>query len=1056
MGSVLASALRFRMLLAGLAAVLVVVGVTSVRKMHADAVPELGSGPVLEVQTEALGLSSQEVEQYVTVPLENNLLDGIMGVWDERSHSIPGLSTVDLYFEPGVTTIHARQLVAERLTNAFSLPNVSKPPQLIQPLSTTSRVMMVGLSTKTLDPLQLSYLARWIVRPKLSGVPGVANVAIFGQRDRQLQVLVDPARLAASHHTLSQVIATAGNAQLVSPLNYLQGSAPGTGGFLEGPNQRLDVRPVLPLGAPKNLSSVPLSGGGAQEPLGAVTQVVKGHQPLIGDAVVGHGSGLLLLVQKLPSASTVAVTRGLDRALSELHPALAGVSIDSSIFRPARYVSDGLRNEELGLAIAVLLMGIALAAWLLDVRAAALTLLSSALSLLVAMVVLQALGYTFTPLVALGLLIAIGLVVDDSAGFSAELLRRLRDHHGDGTPTRMIVLDACGQLRGTLAYATLIALLAAAPIFFSKGSSARFVHPMVLALILAVLASMVVAVTLTPALALLLFERGRPRMHQVPLSSRVIALYRRMLRRTLALPVNIPLALCVLGLAGWIALGFIHQPSRPANKDRNLVVQWQGPVGASLNEMDRLTRRVVGSLRALPEVADAGAALGRSISGDRIVDSNSGEVFASLRPQADYDAGLQAVRQVVEGTPGVRASVGTYEDQVTSGVLAPRGHAAVVRVYGQDYGQLRALASHVEARLRDLPGLGRPQLSLPVTEPNIEITVNDAAALRAGVLPGDARRQASTLVSGLTVGNFFQDQAVFDVVVQGVRATRRTPQQVRNLLIDTSGAGHVPLSQIAQVSIRPEPIDIQHQALSRYVDISVPVSGDTIRGARSLIQSRLHGISYPLRYHAEVLGATPDDATSHFTFLSFAFAAAIGLLLLFQAALRNWRLATLLFLVLPVSLVGGLAVSLLSGALTSLGSDVGLLAVFLLAARQGMLQVSHVRLLQARDGGALTPALVMRAAVARFGPAVAANVVIAAALLPFIVSGDAPGNEMTHTAAAVMLGGLLSATALTQLMLPALCLVFGPTTPIEPEEPDEELEIPDFPTSEPLVKGGTQ
>ena len=237
------------MLLVALAAGLIAVGIIALPKMHSDVLPELSQGPVLEVQSESPGLSSQEVEQYITVPMENNLLDGIMGVWDVRSRSTPGLATVDLYFEPGTTTLHARQLVEERLTNSFSLPAVNKPPQLIQPLSSTSRALMIGLNSTRLNSLELSYLARWVLKPRLAGVAGVANVAIFGQQDRQIQVQVDPAKLAAHHVTLQQVINTAGNAQLVSPLTYLEGSAPGTGGFLDGPNQRIDIRPV-PYGFP--------------------------------------------------------------------------------------------------------------------------------------------------------------------------------------------------------------------------------------------------------------------------------------------------------------------------------------------------------------------------------------------------------------------------------------------------------------------------------------------------------------------------------------------------------------------------------------------------------------------------------------------------------------------------------------------------------------------------------------------------------------------------------------------------------------------------------------
>src|SRR5690242_829905 len=382
------------MLLVALAAGLIAIGIIALPKMHSDVLPELSQGPVLEVQTESPGLSSQEVEQYITVPMENNLLDGIMGVWDVRSRSTPGLSTVDLYFEPGTTTLHARQLVEERLTNSFSLPAVNKPPLLIQPLSSSSRTLLIGLNSTKLSPLELSYLARWVVKPRLSGVAGVANVSIFGQQDRQIQVQVDPAKLAAQHVTLQQVIDTTGNAQLVSPLTYLEGSAPGTGGFLDGPNQRIDIRPVLPLGAPKNLASVPITEAPGKPTLGSVASIVEGHQPLIGEGITRHGAGLVLLVQKLPSASVPGVTKGVMAALNDLRPALPGVTIDTSFYKPATYVHNSLHNIALALILAAVLGTVALAALLLNLRALFLAVLSIALSLATAVIVIDALGYT--------------------------------------------------------------------------------------------------------------------------------------------------------------------------------------------------------------------------------------------------------------------------------------------------------------------------------------------------------------------------------------------------------------------------------------------------------------------------------------------------------------------------------------------------------------------------------------------------------------------------------------------------------------------------------------
>ncbi len=1038
--AVLAGALRFRMLLVGVALGVIVLGALSLQNMSSDVVPELASGPVLEVQTEALGLSSQEVEQYVTVPLENNLLDGVMDVWDVRSQSIPGLSTVDLYFEPGTSTLHARQLVEERLTNAFSLPNVSKPPQLIQPMSTTARVMLIGLRSTTLSPIELSYLARWIVKPRIAGVAGVANVAIFGQQDRQIQVQVNPARLAARHIQLSQIISTAGNAQLVSPLTYLEGSAPGTGGFLDGPNQRLEVRPVLPLGAPRDLASVPVSGVKGHLPLGDVTKVVQGHQPLIGNALVGGNSGLVLVVQKLPSASVLGVTKGIDRTLADLRPALHGVQINASFFRPATYVSDALHNLKLALLISGGLMLLALIALLLDARTVLVAAVSVTVSLMGAALLLQALGYTLNAMVTLGLFVAAVLVVDDAFGTTQQIANRMGSYDGDSAvTTRAVVMGTCLQVRGTLGYATCIALVAAAPVFFAHGISATFVHPTVLAFALAVIASSLVAMTLTPALGMLAFERGRVRRWSVRPAEYLGRGYQWVLARLMKVPGALLACVCLAGLAGLVAIPFIKQPARPSFRDRNLVVAWDGPAGASLGEMDRVTGRVVDQLRALPAVGDVGATLGRAVSADQIVDTNAGEIFVALRPNANYQQALDQVRQIVQTAPGIHATVGTYEDAVTDGVLAPSHHDVTVRIYGQDYNTLRSLSWQVRVAMSHARGVGFPQVQLPVAEPNIEVAVNDTAALRAGVLPGDARRQASTLVSGLTVGNFFQDQAVFDVVVIGQSAVRDTVQSVGNLLINTSNGGTVRLGRIARVSVRSDPIDIQHEALSRYIDVTAPVTSGSTGAAAQAVKRTLSQVSFPLQYHPEVLGGTPEDPTSHLAFLSYVLAALIGILLLMQAALRSWRLAAMFFFAVPAALSGALIVALATGQASSLGTYGALLAVLVFAARQGLLEIEHIRRMQRRDGGPLTDAIVLSAAGERLAPALGGAAVCAVGLMPFVVMGDVAGNELIHTAAAVILGGLVTSMLLNLLLVPAMCLRLGPSGPILSGDPLEEL-----------------
>src|ERR671922_967859 len=313
--AIVRASLRFRLLVVGIAAGVLAVGITQLRDAPADVLPEF-TPPYVEIQTEALGLSAQEVEQLVTVPLEADLLNGVQGVDVIRSKSVPGMSSIVLVFAPGTDVYRGRQLVQERLTQvgAAAFPNVSKPPTLLQPLSSSSRVMMIGLSSDKLSPIERSVIARWTVRPRLMGVPGVANVAIWGLRDQQIQVQVDPERLRDRNVTLNQVVETTGNAQLVSPLTFLEASTPGTGGFIETPNQRLQVRHVFEnFGTPEALGNVTVEGTDGQLRVDDVANVVEEHQPLIGDAIVdGNDDRLLLVVEKFPGADTVEVTSGVE------------------------------------------------------------------------------------------------------------------------------------------------------------------------------------------------------------------------------------------------------------------------------------------------------------------------------------------------------------------------------------------------------------------------------------------------------------------------------------------------------------------------------------------------------------------------------------------------------------------------------------------------------------------------------------------------------------------------------------------------------------------------
>src|SRR6266568_1529844 len=577
---IIGSSLRLRLLVVPVAAGLMLLGITQLRSAPVDVLPEFNP-PLVDIQTEALGLSAEEVAQLVTVPLEQDLLNGVAFIDQITSHTLPGLSRIELILSTGTDVLKARQLVQERLVQApGGIPNVSKAPSMLQPLSSTGRVMMIGLSSKDVSLIDMSVLARWKIRPRLMGVPGVANVAIWGQRERQLQVQVDPRKLRGQGISLDQVIQSTANALWVSPLSFTEASTPGTGGFIDTSNQRLGIQHISPITTAKDLSRVTVEGTGAKTlRLGDVSQVVEDHQPLIGDAIGDSGPGLMLVIQKFPGASTREVTRAVEAALEDMRPGLSGIVIDTSLFRPADFIDTAIHNLALALLIGLVIMIVLLGGFLLDWRVALISLAIVPLSLVMAAYVLYLRGVTFNTMLLAGLAIALGVVVDDAIVDVDNIRRRLQQHPraiaaGEDQPGEesklATILRASLEVRGPLLYATLIIALATAPIFFVKGLTGSFVRPLAISYLLAILVSMLVAPVVTPGLALLLFGNAPLRRRESPLASwlergHTSALTRLVLRPRLGFA-----AIGVIALAGIAVLPAVGgRALLPPRQDRD-------------------------------------------------------------------------------------------------------------------------------------------------------------------------------------------------------------------------------------------------------------------------------------------------------------------------------------------------------------------------------------------------------------------------------------------------------------------------------------------------------
>jgi CzcA family heavy metal efflux pump len=1051
--AIVRSSLRFRLLVIGIAAGVIAVGIVQLRDAPVDVLPEF-SPAYAEIQTEALGLSAEEVEQLITVPLEADLLNGVQGVDVIRSQSVPGMSSIVLVFEPGTDVYRARQLVQERLTQAHALPNVSQAPTLLQPLSSSSRVMMIGLSSEEISPIERSVIARWTMRPRLMGVPGVANVAIWGMRDQQLQVQVDPERLRDRGVTLNQVIETAGNAQVVSPLSFLEGSTPGTGGFIETPQQRLQVRNVLDrIADPNELGKVPVEDTGGRLRLTDVADVKIDHQPLIGDAVVGDGDGLLLVVEKFPGASTLEVTKGVEDALDELRPGLAGLETDTSIFRPATLIEDAIDNLTWTLIVAALLLALIVAAFLFQWRTVFIALVTIPVSLVAAALVLDLLGETFNAISFAGLAVAIAIVIDDAVVSAENVARRLRRERAEGrdTATADVVLDASQEMRSPLTYATLIVLLTIVPIAVMEGRPGAFFEPLALSYALAVVAAMLVALTLTPALSLMLFSRGAAGGRESPLVRGLGSRYAGGLSRFIRRPRTALIAAGAAVLIGLAVLPLFGTSLVPSFKDTNVLVRLDGEPGTSNPRMTTIATELGRELRSIPGVDNVGAHVGRAVTGDQVVDVNSSELWVSIDSGADYDETVAEIEDAVGRTRGVDRDVVTYSSQkirdvgaLTDGdnpvrgddlnVLTGSDKPLVVRVYGQDLATLRREADKVRRVVSQVDGVVDPRVELPVTQPTVEIETDLTRARRLGIKPGDVRRAEGTLLQGIQVGSVFEEQKVFDVIVQGVPGTRQSVSNVRNLLIDGSDGGHVRLGQVADVRVRPTPIVIERDAVSRRLDVVAYVSGRGLGSVANEIDDRLANVNFPLEYHAEVLQETTGEEIDSTQMIAFAIAAAIAAYLLLQAAFGSWGLAALAFLTLPVALVGGVLAALIAGAELSLGSFAGFLALFGLAARTGVLLIRRFQDLE-REGESFGPELVERGARERLAPILTSAAAIAVVMLPFVIAGTRPGLEVVHPMAVVILGGVVTSTLLGLFVLPALYLRFGGRQPtVSPEE----------------------
>ncbi len=1012
------TALRLRVAIVVLTIVLLIAGTRIVSQTDFDVFPEFAP-PLVEIQTEAPGLSSSEVEVLVTVPIEN-ALNGVSWLEKIRSKSVMGLSSVVAYFEEDTDLMQARQLVQERISEVSGkLPDVSKTPVILSPLSSTSRVLKIGISSEKLSQMEMTTIAKWTIRPRLMAVPGVANVAIWGERDRQIQVLIDPGRLFANGVTANEVVNAA-----------IEGSEIGGGGFIDTPNQRLAVSHIAGVKTPEDLSNVPVVvRNGTPIMLGDVAELVEGFPAPIGDAIINDGPGLLLIVEKQPWGNTLEVTNKIEEVLDALRPGLKDLDIDSTIFRPATFIEMSLHNLNRALLIGCVLVIIILVFFLNDWRTALISALAIPTSLITAALILHYRGGTINTMVLAGLVIALGTLVDDAIVEVENIMRRLRLNRESDQPEPAfrVVLNAAVEVRSAVVYGSCIVALVILPVFSLEGLSGAFFKPLAFSYVLAILSSLLVALTLTPALSLILLRKRASERKESSLIQGLKTLYEGLLAKLLKTPKLVFSILVAAILIAVIIIPFLGEEFLPHFKEYDFLMHWVEKSGTSIEAMDRITIRVSKELRAIPGVRNFGAHIGRAEVADEVVGSNFTELWISLDPEVDYDKSVATIQEVVDGYPGLYRDLLTYLRERIKEVLTGSPATLVIRIYGENLEVLHNKAEEIKNAIENVEGVVDLKVQQQIMVPQVEVHVRPSMAAQFGLTAAQILNSANLYLKGLKVGEFFEDQNIFDVVVWGKESVRSNIDALRSLMIDAPTGGQVPLSEVADVYIAPTPNQITRELASRYTEVTCNVRGRDLGSVAKDIENRVNNVAFDPGYHPEILGEYAAQQASKYRILAMSILAMVGIFLILYSDLGSVRLAVIVFAGLPFALIGGVIVTFFTGSVLSLGSLIGFITVLGIAVRNCIMLISHYRHLELREDMSFGSDLVIRGAKERLLPILMTAMTTALALTPIIIGGTRPGQEIEYPLALVILGGLVSSTLLNLLVMPVIYWKFGET-----------------------------
>lgn len=1016
---IIRQSLRFKGRVVVLAALVIVFGIHQTRRSPLDVFPDFVP-PQVTIQTEVPGLAPEQVEKLVTFPIES-AVSGIAGLDTVRSESIQGLSVVTVTFADRSDILVDRQLLAERMTEvAGRLPLGARTPSLSPLVSSTMDLLKIGLTSDRVNSMDLRSIADWELKPLLLAVPGVADVNVVGGEVRQIRICVDPVRLMQSQTTVAEVVKAAGEATGV------RGA-----GYIETANQRLLVTAEGQFADPAILGATVVKGsGGDAVRLRDVAEVGVAPAPKFGDALVMGRPGVLLAMTSQYGANTLEVTRRVEQALDGFQRTLdrREITLHRGLHRPANFIESSLAHLRSSLGIGAALVVLVLLLFLRSPRTAFISFLSIPLSLLSAVIVFRAFGITLNTMSLGGFAVAIGVVVDDAIIDVENIVRRLRENSMRERPQSRarVILEASVEVRGAIVYATLIVTAAFLPVFLLGGIQGRFFLPLGLAFVVATIASLGVAVTVTPALCALML--GRLESRREPIHIRLLRAGHTAILRAVARFPRTAFSGALLLLGGTIALiPRLKTEFLPEFREGHFVLQFSTVAGTSLKEMTRLGSVISRELLEDPRILSVVQQAGRSEQGVDTWGPERSEFHIELKPDPSLDesATQNDIRDRIARYPGAQSEVLTFLGDRISETISGETAQIVVSLFGEDLDALAARAAEIAAVLEKVPGTSDVIADAGSQAPRLVVALKPAALQQFGLRPTEVMDALQTAYQGTEAAQLYEGSQVVPVVVTVGEGAGGVGKMKDLPVIPVSGR-LLRLGDLAEIYPASGRAAIQHEGGRRREVITCNTRDRSVHEVVADASRRIEEqVKLDPGMQVTFTGTAEAQAAAHRNLLGSSALALVLVILLLWMVFRSGRHVTLVIVNLPFALIGGVMALSLSGLPISLGALVGMVTLFGISARNAIMMLSHYQHLVQDEGAVWNPETAIRGAGERLVPVLMTAMVTGLALLPIALKPESAGQEIEGPMSIVILGGLISSTVLNLVLLPALAARFA-------------------------------